>query len=317
MRAFFSAVAMLLVSACSGQSFDRDDAEKLIVETEQASALGQQIMTYPGYLEDGEAQGLWTTENSPSPVMDAQVSEQISELAQGYVRPVVPASIAVNVTGIREIPDDGTSTSAEFEWRYAELPKYIKRFALLGGSGKASFQKFDDGWRISSVSFSRADIPAELSSTEMDEINGDVGKETARRNAIIERIRTSFAQGREIKSYEVDFYGVKQRYTIFENGVAGYQDLLDKSGWTTGKMKQSSFVWFGSMFNMREGGYGVQYTSAPNSNNFQSFLTTHYKMNTGDFLKTVNSAHAEWTRKYGDLPLTLRQRVYFESQATP
>lgn len=315
MRAIFAAVAILLISACSGQSFDRDDAAKLIAETEQASFLGQQISTYQGYLADGEAQGLWSMEDSNTPLVGVAASPQFANLGTDFIEPATPVDIIITVTGMTEIPDNGTTTSAEFDWSYGELPKYIKRFAALGGTGQASFQKFDDGWRLSSVSFSRANGRAELSSAEIDEVNADTAKETARRNAIIERIRASFAQGNPIKSYEVDFYGEKQRYTIFENGVAGYQDIVE-NGWTTGKLRQSSFVWFGQMFNIREGGWGVAYNNSPYvETNPQSFMTTRYKMDTKDFLETVTAAHTAWTKTYGDLPLNLRNKVYYEQHS--
>jgi len=309
-------MAMLLVVACSGPQFERDDAAKLISETEQAAALGQRVSTYQGYLDDGEAQGLWSTENSREPVMDAPVGEQITGLGTDFVQPAAPVKINITVTGMAKIPSDGTATSAEFDWSYGELPKYIKRFALLGGTGQASFQKFDDGWRVSSVSFSRPDGRTELSSAEMDEVQADTAKETARRNALVERIRASFAQGKLIKSYDVIYYGEPKRYAIFENGVAGYTETNDKFGHGTGKLVQTSFAWFGLMFNLREGGYGVQYSNNPGVEPSQlGFNTTYLKMDTKDFLQTVTAAHAAWTKQYGDLPLILRGRIYYETEA--
>ncbi len=81
------------------------------------------------------------------------------------------------------------------------------------------------------------------------------------------------------------------------------------------KLRQSSFVWFGQIFNLREGGWGVAYdTSFRVDMNPQSFMTTYYKMDTKDFLETVTAAHTAWTKKYGDLPLQLRRKVYIEER---
>lgn len=315
MRAIFAAVAILLVSACSGQSFDRDDAAKLIAETEQASFLGQQISTYQGYLADGEAQGLWSMEDSNVPLVGVAASPQFANLGTDFIEPATPVDIIITVTGMTEIPDNGTTTSAEFDWSYGELPKYIKRFALLGGTGQASFQKFDDGWRLSSVSFSRPDGRAELSSAEMDEINADTAKETARRNAIIERIRTSFSEGDAIKKYNSNATKTKYYYQIERNGISFHEEIVENFS-NTGKFNKRYFIWFGHIFNLREDDGNVSFDLHPNENNFiliSKFRThSYFRIDTADFLETAIKAHAEWAKKYGDLPLNLRNKVYYE-----
>lgn len=324
MRAIFAAIAIVLVSACSGQSFDRDDAAKLIEETEQASFLGQSISTYQGYLEDGEAQGLWSTEDSSTPVMGVAASPQIANLGPDFIAPATPVNIIITVTGMTEIPDDGTATSAEFVWSYGELPKYIKRFALLGGTGQASFQKFDDGWRVSSLSFSPADGRAELSSAEMDEVNADAAKETARRNAIIERIRASFADGKPIKrfdakTHQADSYhpGPDSYYEISENGISYFEEVIDNFR-NTGSFKKVYFLWFGEISNLREGSKGIEFDNHSwDNHSYHMTVGLYYErlyvprtMDSKAFLQALVSAHTAWMKKYGDLPANLRNKIY-------
>lgn len=324
MRAIFAAVAILLVSACSGQSFERDEAAKLIAETEQASALGQRVSTYQGYLEDGEAQGLWSTEDSSTPIVGVAASPELANLGPDFIEPATPVKIIVTVTGMTEIPSDGTATSAEFDWSYGELPKHIKRFALLGGTGQASFQKFDDGWRVSSVSFSRPDGRAELSSAEMDEVKTDTAKETARRNAIIERIRTSFAEGKPIKRFDAkthqpDSYhpGPDSYYVISENGVSYFEEVIDNFR-NTGNFKKKYYLWFGEIFNLREGRKGIDFDNHSWDNHsyhvteglYYERLDVSRTMDSKAFLQALISAHTAWTQKYGDLPANLRNKIY-------
>ncbi len=324
MRSIFTVVILLLVSACSGQGFNRDEAAKLISGTPQAIALGERVSTYEGYLADGEAQGLWSTERADVPVMNVEASKQIVGLDANSIQPAVPVGIIITVTGMTEVPNGGTATSVEFDWSYAELPKYIKRFALLGGTGQASLQKFDDGWRVSSVSFSPADGRAESTEAELDEVQADTAKEAARRNAIIDRIRASFAEGNPIKRFDIKTHqansyhpGPDGYYVISENGISYFEEIIDNFN-NTGNFKKIYFLWFGEIFNLRAGSKGVEFDNHSWDNHsyhvtkglYYEYLYVSSIMDSKAFLQALVSAHTAWTKKYGDLPTNLRNKIY-------
>jgi hypothetical protein len=60
----------------------------------------------------------------------------------------------VEVTGITDIPMMQNMKEAEFKWRYVDLPEVIARYCGQGKKphdGTATFQLFDDGWRVKEV----------------------------------------------------------------------------------------------------------------------------------------------------------------------
>ena len=92
----------------------------------------------------------------------------------------LPAPV-VTVTGIAE---GALTKSAEFVWEYRSIPAPLRYLAVRGGNGVASFQKFDDGWRLSGVQAVAQPIPYPLSATDSADIRRLIAAHESRVAAI-------------------------------------------------------------------------------------------------------------------------------------
>lgn len=87
----------------------------------------------------------------------------------------------VTVTGIAE---GALTKSAEFVWEYRSVPAPLRFLAVRGGNGVASFQKFDDGWRLSGVQAIAQPIPYPLSAADSAEVRRLIAAHESRVAAI-------------------------------------------------------------------------------------------------------------------------------------
>lgn len=115
-----------------------------------------------------------------------------------------PIKVQLSVDGLA-LDGDQTKRVADFSWQYKELPKYSSVLAASGGTGKAVFRLYDDGWRLTEVvpiaaSKDRYAVNDDLRSQIMGEIRAQSDakaqrlkqqreEEAARRAAALEEAR--------------------------------------------------------------------------------------------------------------------------------
>lgn len=299
-----------MLQACSSQDLDRETAESLILESSEAAGLGMRVSAVQGYMDEGEAQGLWSTERTSVPVLSAQASQHINQLASDHLVPSVSQSINVTVTGVTATDDNSTVSSADFSWKYKDLPNVIRRVAIPGGLGTAAFQRFDDGWRLAQVSFNVDESTFSPDQALQAEIQRDKQAEAKRRGALFEMVRASLSKGAVLRTFRGEYYGNGHQYDITENGVVEYVDTVE-NGRYTGKLVQSRFIWLGSIYNPRLGDWGILYDDQPETQiNPSRMDTNHWGLNSQDFLTVLVAAHKSWTKKYGKIPINLRNDAY-------
>jgi hypothetical protein len=166
----------VLLAGCGDPNFDRDIGEDLIDETEAKQLLMTEVPLQKNTREMYVAQGFESDEDLQREFF-AQMGEGGGKKSDGF-RIKEPATIDISITGISEDSSQIGIKQAEFMWTYENLPSLVKRFAIKGGSGTASFKLFDDGWRVLDVKFERSNEPFPLTNDEQEEIKRNVEEHT-------------------------------------------------------------------------------------------------------------------------------------------
>ncbi len=96
-------------------------------------------------------------------------------------------SVDVDVTGVLESGEGRART--EFTWRYQSLPEILRRLAVHGGQGRASFERWDDGWRITEIGTSYRDEPFPMTTADRKKEVQDVQAISAAREAAALQLR--------------------------------------------------------------------------------------------------------------------------------
>lgn len=292
--------------AFGARPLTRPAAANLIAATSQMRSLQDRIPTYNGYQKDGLNQGLWSTDDGGPPIISAHAGQQIAGLGNFHLMAFRPVPVSVKVTGLTLPSTNVRVSTADFNWNYSNIPKYIKRFALCGGTGQATFVEYDDGWRVTHLSYRVIESRCHLSSGEMAEIQADVGKQTAKTDAILETVKRSKEILPAIKSYTADYYGVQHKYEITPNGVTYYSENI-VNGRYNKKLSLQAFYWFGSMYNIQKNMYGIEFYAYPNKEGNKRFINTNlYKMDTDDFLENLKKYEETWFALYGQIPIKYR-----------
>ncbi len=140
----------------------------------------------PGAFARGVAQGLWT---DGSPVLAPKANLLIGELNYDRLVPHKPLNILIISTGLADVPGTTNLKEAQFDWSYQNVPSVIKRFIALGGSGRAIFRLYDDGWRIEQLNVNVANQRPELTSDELRDEKSDTNAYTELQAKISEEKR--------------------------------------------------------------------------------------------------------------------------------
>jgi hypothetical protein len=172
------------LSACGKRELSRAAAQKYIQSSQQVQSLSRAVPIVPGEFRKGFAEGLWT----PSGLTEKGGRDFLAA-SQTQLTLRNPASVAVEVTGITDVPMTQNMKEAQFTWTYHDMPSVAKRFAVHGGSGTADFRLYDDGWRLEDANFNISSAPMILSATEQQAELRDAHDEQERVRATIRRLQ--------------------------------------------------------------------------------------------------------------------------------
>lgn len=306
---------VLMASACSKSDLDRDAARQIIASSAQVQGLTASVRTVAGYRDEGLSQGLWVVEDNSPRLLD-RAAKEISQLSDDHMVPSSPISIDISVMGIREPAEGSKSRSVEFSWSYEGLSPLVKRFALKGGTGSATIDLYDDGWRLSDITLDTIPERVTLSDSEGQAVANDVTNENARKENERKRVIESIIPTKIRNTLSGVYYNAPHKIAIADNGVIFYSETLDKSNWGTGKFKVSGFLWFGKMDNPRLGKWGVEYdfpSLRGPSINPERIGTSMSGIDPEALLSAIRSALGDWQKKYADIPLPVRHSYLNEA----
>lgn len=157
-------MASLMLSGCGKPDLNRRDAEALITASadESIKSLSARVLLHSDGIKEAKSLGvLVATFQGTAIPDDSPLRSEASDVGGvrlaanpfgGWPALLVtkPAQVAFSVNGLA-LDGDETKRIADFTWKYTGLPKYSSNFAAAGGTGKAEFRLYDDGWRLSNV----------------------------------------------------------------------------------------------------------------------------------------------------------------------
>lgn len=323
-------VALVCLYGCGKADLSRGRAEALISQSPDMQALRKALVFQNDGYRKGIQQGMWTDEFQRGwhvGVLTEKGKRYFSEIAQIPMSnkragaPVADVKVpSINVTGIAR--DGETQRIADFLWTYVDLPSVVRRFVVAGGSGKAYFKLFDDGWRLDHLEAAASDEAASLSDKEKAEEQADI--ETARQEAAVaaknrraaeeartRRVAESRTPTREIATFEnisvlpgfspgdhgkvgrvvvtdvnVQFTTYGQPCLAFYGEVAGVETHYDEGAFKVATLKSKDYH---SGFNSDcpgGGGRNIHFRTAGDRDRF---------------ISTVQQALAFWRTKFADI----------------
>lgn len=162
-----------LIGCTQSDELTRDLAAEKIEEAMQGQDYS---LTEQGF-NQGVSLGYWNKKGS----LTANGQEIATAVSRKLITPKIPAEFTVEVTGITE----GTEPAGVKEVLYSLSNKAakgpIRYFIIAGGTGKALFQKFDDGWRIKSIDFAKSTDGLPLSDAEQKAYQAEYENEAERK----------------------------------------------------------------------------------------------------------------------------------------
>lgn len=186
MRPSFAGVVLgtlFILAGCGSQELDRPLAEKLLRENKVFLALQTKVTLSKDADSIGQRLRWWRrlSDGFSAQALEEGLNKEFVIDASQRVRAEVPtpASLDIEVTGI--IKSGETSSVAEFNWRYKDLSPKVAYIASEGGSGKAVFQRYDDGWRVTEyLEFTYSQKPYALSESQVRDLEAEVASVEAR-----------------------------------------------------------------------------------------------------------------------------------------
>lgn len=136
-------------SACGTPDLSQEEAKELIEESGRLSYLRQEIPYSGEGRQKGAQHNMWTYKSfmpGDNTELTAQGKEHFSSISNG--RMVLNEAVAPLVITITGIAGEEEYREASFVWSYSQLPAPAKYYASQGGSGRATFRRYDDGWRL-------------------------------------------------------------------------------------------------------------------------------------------------------------------------
>lgn len=175
----FISSTLIFLAGCGSQDLDRPLAEKLLKENETILAFQNNIPLHENADSIGQRLRWWEKleDGFSTQALENGLNKDFTRLELGRMIQagvVAPAPIDIEVTGIIKSNSEVTAI-AEFNWRYRDLNPRIAYIAIEGGVGKAMFQRYDDGWRISnSLDLKHNRTPYVLSASQARELENEV-----------------------------------------------------------------------------------------------------------------------------------------------
>lgn len=190
-RTLLRLVLVLGSSLCSltilaNSDLTRAGAANLLVASQapELTQYRQTIYLHREGISMGAELGWWQIRyglgESLSPAIQADV-ERVHGM--GYLILKRPVELSFEVTGIASSASPSVKT-VEFNWKYKNLTPQSRVVAVEGGTGKASFQLYDDGWRVAAVMAMRpGETPFPVSTQEREATLRAIETERTRRNS--------------------------------------------------------------------------------------------------------------------------------------
>jgi hypothetical protein len=292
MRITWVFVSFLLIS-CGAKDLSRTDAEQMIASSDNIVQLATNVPITQGANNDARVQGL-LDKSGFSPLM----ADEITQFKPNEIIVIRPVDISIEVTGIQE----GESRVADFQWSYVDLPKYVRRFAVAGGTGTARFSKYDDGWRVSDVSIKVGDNSYSLTASDMADIENDRLRVAEIEQARFDYVIKSWTPSKMVERITFAEYGrkVPQRVEISDVDVK----FLNKTG-------GYSQVWFGHIMELKPNsnyGYNIEFVTKYRGG---VSLQTYTIDNTNKIYKSIDAALKRWQNKYSNI--SEEERIRYNS----
>jgi hypothetical protein len=242
--------AVLACSGCNDSRFDRNHAQQLIQESENLKEKSQRIKVRDGTLKSGQSQGLWSIEDGQI-VMSERASNEITSVDENWIVPNVKLPMRVEITGLAESPLSSKIKSAEFNYVFDNVPPILRRFIFNGGTGRANFQLYDDGWRLIELDLRDNNELGEISAQDQAAIARDISTEAERENHEYARMTSHWTPTKTgMTLYTTRYVGnrngepVNRQYKVVFTDVAmdTYTSEVQNGPWAL----QSSY-WYGAM----------------------------------------------------------------------
>lgn len=293
-RSILLCIAIVALSACGRPELSRSEAESAIAKNKQIDALSKQIFMFPDAIQNGQAQGLWERQPNGTFLLRAHTAQEISSISKDRLVPVKPPRISVTVTGIADSPLSEKIKEVQFMWAYDALSPLVRRLAVKGGDGRASFREFDDGWRLDGVQTRIDERAIELSAAEQSSIDQDIVKEQTQQQEIEEFVASSWTPFKTVQEFTYPAATDLKRSASYPAMKIVITDVDVSYGYET----QLQTVWFGHMREIGVTPRGQIYLN--NRNLVGGYIPEHPEMSPEAVVESLRSAVNEWRLKYRD-----------------
>lgn len=165
-----------------------------------------------------------------------------------------PAEVKIKVNGIT---GSGLDMQAEYTWEYVNLPVVVKRLITIGGTGKANFKLYDDGWRLKENYYAYWDGFGGLTNKEGVELTNIINGYTAKAEIKEKRLLESQTPTQQIGSFKLHRI-VQTGYSPVDASPSADVEVSDVNITVTptehanvGQVGQS-VVWFGDIITIEK-----------------------------------------------------------------
>ena len=197
MKATIISLAIVLtistISACGRNELSRAGAADLLQAHPAMVSLRSQA--WLGALQDGIDLDVWDSQW----VLSARGSEFFQSVGPGQGLLTAQLAVNIEVTGIAPSTD---ITEVQFRWTYENTSPELRSLIVSGGTGIATTRRFDDGWRLESVSVGR-DKPIPLTAGERAQLSSVFAEIAAGRRARLSSAEQAYAACRNVEGGDV------------------------------------------------------------------------------------------------------------------
>lgn len=155
-------ITAIMYNPALADRLTRTEAAEKIEASWFGQAMYGRIPTHRDADRMAEQHGAWRVSGSMSIAVSPSYSDLLSldpsASSSRFFMQLTPDAIAlgqvayeIEVTGIAKSPHSDAIRTAEFEARYTELPPRLAPMASIGWRGEATFQEYDDGWRLKDI----------------------------------------------------------------------------------------------------------------------------------------------------------------------
>jgi hypothetical protein len=234
-------ILSILIVGCGDPKFDRDVAQSLITKSDEYRQSLMIVRGRPGYVDEMVAHGVIVRSGDSNVSLNALWRSQVKQRMPNGLELIGPVLISIDVTGISDDQNIIGSKSAEFVWAYEELPSLVRRYAIKGGEGQATFKLYDDGWRLQETKFEFSKEPFPLTKEEKQEIARNI--EEADKKSLI--AKQELDKKRLIAKQELD-----KKRLIAKQELDSFVEVS----------RTPTKILFSEVFNNRYGTYYLKYT---------------------------------------------------------